>query len=567
MQSAQQALSNEDASRTVKKVEISPKQFKDFKSFLNIIKSEFNDFSMVDGAFRSYCNDRWRKCIVETGFPFFTDISFTVCNIKTFLKSISTHGEKFPVNVTVTESKITFEDLYGGNIEFLTANPEHSDNPFISNDDLDSTFLANVDTEKLMVKDAVPQVVVSKLKLMRGKLSSKHICINHDENDLGSGFLSISNRSEESIKTQRILSSAMIDIAEYGVRLNRPFLIPMKKNHFFNLDILPTLFNKDDLYIKCYLTDDEKIFAILNTKVNDLFVNIYLESKLCGETEVPLEGSVKKSKGKSKEKRKRVTKAVGTGTQEWSIKSINCCSGCSHDCRYCYAKEKAIRCKQLTANQWPLERIRPKDVTKRQRKYDGQVMFPSSHDITPNNFDACLTVLKNLLDAGNRVLVVSKPHLNCITAICEQLKAFKEQILFRFTIGACDDRILSYWEPNAPAFDERKTSLIHAYESGFQTSISMEPMLDAPNIDSLISELLPYVTNAIWIGKMNHLGRFGNNGDAVLRQSIENIKSGQSDDAIKAIYSRHRDNPKIKWKKEIKKVVGIPLAKMNGMDM
>jgi hypothetical protein len=127
MQSAQQALSNEDASRTVKKVEISPKQFKDFKSFLNIIKSEFNDFSMVDGAFRSYCNDRWRKCIVETGFPFFTDISFTVCNIKTFLKSISTHGEKFPVNVTVTESKITFEDLYGGNIEFLTANPEHSD--------------------------------------------------------------------------------------------------------------------------------------------------------------------------------------------------------------------------------------------------------------------------------------------------------------------------------------------------------------------------------------------------------------------------------------------------------
>jgi len=127
MQSAQQALSDGDASRTVKKVEISPKQFKDFKSFLNIIKSEFNDFSMVDGAFRSYCNDRWRKCLVETGFPFFTDISFTVCNIKTFLKSISTHGEKFPVNVTVTESKITFEDLYGGNIEFLTANPEHSD--------------------------------------------------------------------------------------------------------------------------------------------------------------------------------------------------------------------------------------------------------------------------------------------------------------------------------------------------------------------------------------------------------------------------------------------------------
>ena len=255
------------------------------------------------------------------------------------------------------------------------------------------------------------------------------------------------------------------------------------------------------------------------------------------------------------------------GTQEWSVKTVNCCTGCSHDCRYCYAKGMAIKFKQVTASQWSLERIRPKDVTRTQKKYDGQVMFPSSHDITPNNLDACLTVLGNLLHAGNRVLVVSKPHLECIRAICERFKVFKEKILFRFTIGACNDRILSYWEPNAPVYDERKNSLIHAYESGFQTSVSVEPMLDAPKIDTLIRELSPYVTDAIWIGKMNHLGRFGNNGDAVLRKEINKIKSGQTDDAIKSIYSRHRDNPMIKWKKEIKRVVGIPLAKKNGMDM
>ena len=107
-------------------------------------------------------------------------------------------------------------------------------------------------------------------------------------------------------------------------------------------------------------------------------------------------------------------KANNFGTQEWSVKTVNCCTGCSHDCRYCYAKGMAIRFKQVTPEQWPLERIRPKDVSKRHKKYDGQVMFPSSHDITPNNLDACLTVLKNLLVVGNRVLVVSKPHLECI---------------------------------------------------------------------------------------------------------------------------------------------------------
>ncbi len=254
------------------------------------------------------------------------------------------------------------------------------------------------------------------------------------------------------------------------------------------------------------------------------------------------------------------------GTSEWSVKTVNCCTGCSHDCRYCYAKEMAIRFKQVTAVQWPLERIRSKDVFKLHKKYDGQVMFPSSHDITPNNLDACLMVLKNLLDAGNRVLVVSKPHLECIKAICERFEPFKGQILFRFTIGACDDRILSYWEPNAPGYDERKKCLIYAFDSGFQTSVSVEPMLDSANIDALIGELLPYVTHSIWIGTMNHLGRFGKGSDMVLLQAIEKITEGQTDSIIKSIYQRHKDNPMIRWKKEIKKVVGLPMATVPGLD-
>jgi DNA repair photolyase len=227
----------------------------------------------------------------------------------------------------------------------------------------------------------------------------------------------------------------------------------------------------------------------------------------------------------------------------------------------------AIRFKQVTAAQWPLERVRQKDVTKRHKKYNGQVMFPSSHDITPNNLDACLMVLKNLLSAGNRVLVVSKPHLECITSICERFEPFKDQILFRFTIGACDDQILSYWEPNAPAYDERKQCLIHAYQTGFQTSVSVEPMLDSANIDALICDLLAYVTHSLWIGKMNHLGRFEKDSDTVLRRAIKKIRRGQTDDIIESIYERHKDNQMIRWKKEIKKVVGIPVSRQNGLDI
>ncbi len=227
----------------------------------------------------------------------------------------------------------------------------------------------------------------------------------------------------------------------------------------------------------------------------------------------------------------------------------------------------AIRFKQVTAVQWPLERIRPKDVFKLHKKYDGQVMFPSSHDITPNNLDACLTAMKILLVTGNRVLVVSKPHLECIKAICEILKPYKRRILFRFTIGACDNQILSYWEPNAPGYDERKECLIYAQKARFRTSVSVEPMLDSANIDILISELLPYITHSIWIGTMNHLGRFEKGSDMVLKQATNRIRQGQIDTVIRQIYQRHKNNPLIRWKKEIKKVVGIPVSNKNGLDI
>ena len=84
---------------------------------------------------------------------------------------------------------------------------------------------------------------------------------------------------------------------------------------------------------------------------------------------------------------------------------------------------------------------------------------------------------------------MSKPHLDCIQAICQQFGDYREKILFRFTIGACDDTVLSFWEPGAPTYAERMASLQYAYEQGFQTSVSVEPMLDSANIDQLIAEL------------------------------------------------------------------------------
>ena len=162
----------------------------------------------------------------------------------------------------------------------------------------------------------------------------------------------------------------------------------------------------------------------------------------------------------------------------------------------------------------------------------------------------------NLLKAGNRVLVVSKPHLDCIEPICRDLASYRDQILFRFTIGACDGAVLSFWEPGAPAYAERMACLQYAHEEGFQTSVSIEPMLVSAHIDALVADVMPHVTETIWIGKMNHLGRLAKNASAQLLTAIQGIEAGQTDAIIRAIHARHQANPVIRWKDSIRKVVG-----------
>jgi hypothetical protein len=227
----------------------------------------------------------------------------------------------------------------------------------------------------------------------------------------------------------------------------------------------------------------------------------------------------------------------------------------------------AVRFGRLKPDEWPLERVRQKDVDKKQKLYDGRVMFPSSHDITPGNFDACMVVIEKLLSAGNELLIVSKPRLTCIQPICESFGTFKDKIIFRFTIGACDDEILSFWEPNAPAYEERKDSLKYAFEAGFETSVSVEPMLCAEGVVELVKDLEKFVKNSIWIGKMNHLKKNIRIVDDEIGEAVRVIDDGQCDENIFKIYNELKNNPLMRWKESIKKVVGIESPAEAGLDI
>lgn len=255
-----------------------------------------------------------------------------------------------------------------------------------------------------------------------------------------------------------------------------------------------------------------------------------------------------------------------TGTREWASNNLNFCLGCSHDCRMCYAKELAVRYKRCTPEEWSTEVINWAAVKKSRRKLNGRIMLPSAHDITPNLLDAALIVLRKVLEAGNEVLIVSKPHMVCIRTLCAELSAFKKQITFRFTIDGMTPSVLRYWEPGAPLFEERLKCLRYAFQEGFATSVSAEPLLEVDMLDDLVFHLMPFITDTIWIGLMNRIGqRVAIKTERDMKE-VEKIVEGQKKHRIWEYYRRYMDNPKIRWKESIKKIVGLPLATRAGED-
>ena len=195
---------------------------------------------------------------------------------------------------------------------------------------------------------------------------------------------------------------------------------------------------------------------------------------------------------------------ITLGTKEWADSNVNCYSGCSNNCRYCYAKKMAIRFGRKTEINWKIMVPNKKAIQKSYKKRSGRIMFPTSHDITAESLENCLIVLHKLIEAENNVLITTKPSFYCVRKICDKFHDKKDLIQFRFTITSLDNELLEFWEPGAPFYEVRESSLKHAFDRGFKTSVSIEPFLDN-NPYILVDRLLPYITESIWIGKMNYI--------------------------------------------------------------
>ena len=249
-------------------------------------------------------------------------------------------------------------------------------------------------------------------------------------------------------------------------------------------------------------------------------------------------------------------KKTTSGTKEWADYNVNCIKGCSNDCRYCYAKIMAKRFGRNTEDNWKMSQVNKKIVDGSFRKYNGRVMFPSSHDIvdTPEVREACFTVINKLLKAGNELLITTKPKLNIVKDITSLFVQYQSQIQFRFTITSTNDKLLLFWEPNAPLFNERFAALKYAFKKGYKTSVSIEPFLDA-HPGKLVNTVFPFTTESIWLGIMNYIPQNGIREKD--RQQYQEIRKNYKLNHLQDIFSEYKNYPKIRFKDSIKIKLGL----------
>lgn len=234
--------------------------------------------------------------------------------------------------------------------------------------------------------------------------------------------------------------------------------------------------------------------------------------------------------------------------------------GCIYNCRYCSSRYEAVEKKKwCTYEQWidPVT-IRYKVHRSFLKRLD-VISYPENHDITTRNLSDSLHVIRSMLEAGNKVRVLSKPNYGCIAEICKLFIKYRKQLSFCFTIGSMDPRVLSFWEPQAPSFDERLQSLQFAFDYGFQTSVSIEPFLDSDVIKTinLYDRIHPFVRGNVWIGSMQGFNNIELldvlNSDK--QKFVYPLKEAQTDVAIWALYYQLIDESLIQWKDSIREVI------------
>ena len=190
--------------------------------------------------------------------------------------------------------------------------------------------------------------------------------------------------------------------------------------------------------------------------------------------------------------------------------SLNCYTGCTHACVYCYARfMQRFHPHDEPWGAFVDVKVNAVEVLKRQlrRAEPGTVFVSSACDgWQPVEAEWRLTrrCCELLLERGFQVHVLTKSAL-----VLRDLDVFTgSPASIGITLTTLDERLRELWEPGAVSVPERLAIIKAARDAGLQTSVMFGPLLpflsdSQAAIDALLEQAAGLGVDRIWVDALN----------------------------------------------------------------
>ena len=209
--------------------------------------------------------------------------------------------------------------------------------------------------------------------------------------------------------------------------------------------------------------------------------------------------------------------------REYADLACNIYNGCTHGCKYCFAKLYAQENYYEAANPKKnfISRLR-KDVEKLDKNcpeillsFHGDVYQPVENDLKLTRH-----ALEILRENNLPFTVLTKGGSRAVRDF-DILEGY-DKARFGTTLIFTEQADSGHWEPGAASIEDRIQTIIEAHSRGFPTWVSIEPVIDPLQAMKLVESLQPFVDH--WkVGKINYYKEIEDAIDWI--KFRENIKS------------------------------------------
>lgn len=226
---------------------------------------------------------------------------------------------------------------------------------------------------------------------------------------------------------------------------------------------------------------------------------------------------------------------------------------CSNDCIYCYSAVHAVDKGYVSCRaKWANDFLK-KQVPSFKNYYDSVVHYPTNHDITQKHLERHCQAIREILEAGNTLVITTKPRLSCMAAVAEVCAGYENEVTFNLTITTLDEDQSVFWERWAPLPAERIAALKFLHEKGFKIKVTAEPLLQG--VDSALqiyAAVIPYAEE-VCFGVMNKVESRVDNSTPENVAAIAKIQRYQSKENMKFLHATLKSLPKVSFKESISK--------------